>query len=121
MTILIWLALGLSLLAFGGEALVRGASRLAAILGVSPLVIGLTVVAFGTSAPEMAVSIQASLAGEPDIALGNVVGSNIFNILFILGFCALLIPLVIAQRILFHDVPVMIGASVLVLNHSKPS
>ncbi len=114
MTILIWLALGLSLLAFGGEALVRGASRLAAIVGVSPLVVGLTVVAFGTSAPEMAVSIQASLAGEPDIALGNVVGSNIFNILFILGFCALLIPLVIAQRILFHDVPVMIGASILV-------
>jgi cation:H+ antiporter len=115
MTILIWLALGLSLLAFGGEALVRGASRLAALWRVSPLVIGLTVVAFGTSAPEMAVSLQASFAGEPDIALGNVVGSNILNILFILGFCALLIPLVIAQRLLFHDVPVMIGASLLVL------
>ncbi len=114
MTILIWLALGLSLLAFGGEALVRGASRLAAILGVSPLVIGLTVVAFGTSAPELAVSLQATLAGEPDIALGNVIGSNILNILFILGFCALLIPLVIAQRLLFHDVPIMIGASLLV-------
>ena len=114
MTILIWLALGLTLLAFGGEALVRGASRLAAILGVSPLVIGLTVVAFGTSAPELAVGVQASVAAEPDIALGNVVGSNIFNILFILGFCALLVPLVIAQRILFHDVPIMIGASILV-------
>ncbi len=114
MTILIWLALGLSLLAFGGEALVRGASRLASLLGISPLVIGLTVVAFGTSAPEMAVSVQASLAGAPDIALGNVLGSNIFNILFILGFCALLVPLIIAQRLLVQDVPIMIGASVVV-------
>jgi len=114
MTILIWLALGLTLLAFGGEALVRGSSRLAALVGVSPLVIGLTVVAFGTSAPEMAVSLHAAVAGEPDIALGNVIGSNILNILFILGFCALLIPLVIAQRLLFHDVPIMIGTSILV-------
>lgn len=115
MTILIWLALGLTLLAFGGEALVRGSSRLAAVAGISPLVIGLTVVAFGTSAPELAVSLQASVAGEPDIALGNVIGSNILNILFILGFCALLIPLVIAQRLLFQDVPIMIAASLLVL------
>jgi len=114
MTILIWLALGLTLLAFGGEALVRGASRLAAIARISPLVIGLTVVAFGTSAPELAVSLQASLAAEPDIALGNVVGSNIMNVLLILGFCALLIPLIIAQRLLFQDVPIMIGASLLV-------
>ncbi|MFB3901831.1 MAG: calcium/sodium antiporter [Acidobacteriota bacterium] len=114
MAILIWLALGLSLLAFGGDALVRGASRLAAILGVSPLVIGLIVVAFGTSAPEMAVSLQASVAGEPDIALGNVIGSNILNVLLILGFCALLIPLVIAQRLLVHDVPIVIGTSFLV-------
>ncbi|RPJ57508.1 MAG: calcium/sodium antiporter [Acidobacteria bacterium] len=114
MTILIWLALGLTLLAFGGDALVRGASRLAAILGVSPLVIGVTVVALATSGPETAVSLQASFAGEPDIALGNVIGSNILNIFFILGLCALLIPLVIAQRLLFHDVPIMIGASLLV-------
>ncbi|RPI26702.1 MAG: calcium/sodium antiporter [Acidobacteria bacterium] len=114
MVILIWLALGLTLLAFGGEALVRGASRLAGQLGLSPLVVGLTVVAFGTSAPEMAVSLHAAVTGQPDIALGNVVGSNILNILFILGACALLLPLVIATRLVHQDVPIMIGASALV-------
>jgi cation:H+ antiporter len=69
----------------GGEMLVRGASRLAAAARITPLVIGLTVVAFGTSSPELAVSLKASLAGQTDIAIGNVVGSNILNILFILG------------------------------------
>lgn len=69
----------------GGELLVRGASSIAGVLGISPLVIGLTVVAFGTSSPELAVSLQAGLAGNPDLAIGNVVGSNIFNVLFILG------------------------------------
>lgn len=79
------LAAGLLLLVVGGELLVRGASSIAGVLGISPLVIGLTVVAFGTSSPELAVSLQAGLAGNPDLAIGNVVGSNIFNVLFILG------------------------------------
>src|SRR3989304_239998 len=90
-------ALGLALLVAGAELLVRGASRLAAAVGISPLVIGLTVVAFGTSAPELAVSVQASIAGQPDLALGNVVGSNIFNVLFILGISALIVPLVVSH------------------------
>ena len=106
---------GVALLIAGAEILVRGASRLAATIGVSPLVIGLTVVAFGTSSPELAVSLQASVAGEPDIALGNVVGSNVFNVLFILGLSALIAPLVVAQRLVRFDVPLMIGVSVLLL------
>ncbi|MCU0574283.1 MAG: calcium/sodium antiporter, partial [Syntrophobacteraceae bacterium] len=91
----------------------RGASRLAAAMGISPLVIGLTVVAFGTSSPELAVSLQASMAGEPDIALGNVVGSNIFNVLFILGLSAIIAPLVVAQRLVRLEIPLMIGVSML--------
>jgi cation:H+ antiporter len=106
---------GLGLLILGGELLVRGASRLAAAIGLSPLVIGLTVVAYGTSAPELAVGLQASQRGEAALAVGNVVGSNIFNILFLLGLCALLRPLFIAQQLVRQDVPILIGASVLVL------
>lgn len=105
--------LGIVLLVGGAEWLVRGASRLAAISGISPLVIGLTVVAFGTSAPELAVSVQSALGGQPDIALGNVVGSNIFNVLFILGISALIAPLVVSQQLIRLDVPLMIGVSVL--------
>lgn len=108
------LVAGLVLLALGGELLVRGASRLAAIAGVSPLVIGLTVVSFGTSAPELAVSIQAGFSGNDTIALANVVGSNIFNILFILGLCAAILPLTVDQQLVRLDVPLMIGMSVLV-------
>ena len=106
---------GLGLLLGGAELLVRGASRLAAVLGLSPLVIGLTVVAFGTSSPELAVSVQSAFAGQADIALGNVVGSNIFNVLFILGLSALIVPLVVAQQLVRWDVPLMIGVSVLTL------
>jgi len=106
--------LGLALLVLGAEWLVRGASRLAAKIGISPLVIGLTVVAFGTSAPEMAVSVQSSLAGQADIAVGNVVGSNIFNILLILGISAIITPLVVQQQLIRLDVPLMIGISFLV-------
>ncbi|MHB1132179.1 MAG: calcium/sodium antiporter [Chloroflexota bacterium] len=109
------LAVGLVLLVLGGEALVRGASRLAAAAGISPLVVGLTVVAFGTSAPEAAVSLQSALAGQADIALGNVVGSNIFNVLFILGLSALIAPLVVARQLVRLDVPILIGVSLLVL------
>jgi cation:H+ antiporter len=106
---------GLVLLVLGAEGLVRGASKIAAVLGISPLVIGLTIVAFGTSSPELAVSIGSALEGKADIALGNVVGSNIFNVLFILGLSSLIIPLVVAQQLVRLDVPIMIGASLLVL------
>jgi cation:H+ antiporter len=111
-TILMLIA-GLGLLIVGGELLVRGASKLAVSLGISPLVVGLTVVAFGTSAPEFAVSVQAALSGQVDIALGNVVGSNIFNVLFILGLSALIVPLVVSAQIVRQEVPIMIGASLL--------
>jgi cation:H+ antiporter len=103
---------GLVLLVTGGELLVRGAARLAAGMGVSPLVVGLTVVAFGTSSPELAVSVQAGLAGNADIAVGNVIGSNIFNVLFILGVSALVVPLAVSERLIRLDVPIMIGASI---------
>ncbi len=107
------LLVGVGLLIVGAEATVRGASRLAAAAGISPLVTGLTVVAFGTSSPELAINIRAGLAGAPDIALGNAVGSNIFNILFILGISAIVAPLVVAPRLVRLDVPLMIAASVL--------
>jgi cation:H+ antiporter len=106
-------AAGLSLLVLGAEWLVRGASRLAAALGISPLVIGLTVVAYGTSAPEMAVSVKSAWAGQPDLALGNVVGSNIFNVLFILGASAIITPLAVSSQLIRLDVPIMIGVSAL--------
>lgn len=111
----LWFVLGLTVLVVGAESLVRGASRLAGSVGVSPLVIGLTVVAFGTSTPEMAVSVHASLAGSPDIAIGNVVGSNIANILLILGISALIIPLLVSEQVIRQEVPVMIAATVLLL------
>jgi len=107
--------IGLGFLVLGAEALVRGASRLATAIGISPLVIGLTVVAFGTSSPELAVSIKSALSGQPNIALGNVVGSNIFNVLFILGLSALIVPLVVSQQLVRLDVPLMIALSVIVL------
>ena len=92
--------LGLAALVAGAQVLVRGASKLALSFGISPLVVGLTVVAFGTSAPELAVSLRSSFAGQVDIALGNVVGSNIFNLLFILGVLALITPLVVAPQLI---------------------
>ncbi len=104
---------GLVVLSVGAEVLVRGAAALATAARVSPLVIGLTVVAFGTSAPELVVSIQSTLRGQSEIAIGNVVGSNIFNVLFILGISALIVPLRVAQQLVRFDVPLMIGASVL--------
>jgi cation:H+ antiporter len=107
--------IGLGFLILGAEALVRGASRLAAAIGISPLVIGLTVVAFGTSSPELAVSVKSALSAQPNIALGNVVGSNIFNVLFILGLSALIVPLVVSQQLVRLDVPLMIALSVIVL------
>jgi cation:H+ antiporter len=114
-TLISLFVLGLVLLASGAELLVRGAAKLATRLGISPLVIGLTVVAFCTSAPELAVSLQAGFAGQDDMALGNIVGSNIINILLILGISALLVPLVVSQQLVRFDVPLLIGASVLLL------
>jgi cation:H+ antiporter len=114
MWVVIQLVIGLVLLVVGAEWLVRGASRLAQAFGVSPLVIGLTVVAFGTSAPELAVSAFASYQGNADIALGNVVGSNIFNVLIILGISAVVMPLVVHTQLIRLDVPLMIAVSGLV-------
>jgi cation:H+ antiporter len=105
------LLVGLVLLVAGADLLVRGASRLALGLRISPLFVGLTIVAFGTSAPELAVSVGAALTDRPDIAIGNVVGSNIFNVLLILGLSAMLAPLAVAARLVRIDVPVMIAVS----------
>jgi cation:H+ antiporter len=102
---------GLLLLTGGGHALVVGASALAARIGLSSLVIGLTVVAWGTSAPELAVSLKAALHGQGDMAFGNVVGSNIVNILGVLGLSALATPLVVSRRLIRHDVPILVGLS----------
>lgn len=111
----VFFVVGIAALVVGAEALVRGAARLAARTGLSPVVIGLTVVAFGTSAPELAVSVGASWRGETDLAIGNVVGSNIANILLVLGISAAVGGgLVVAQRIVRIDVPIMLGLSVLV-------
>ena len=107
--------LGLVVLVIGADVLVRGASRLAVSFGVSPLVVGLTVVAFGTSAPEMAVSVGSALSGSPDLAIGNVVGSNIANILLILGISALITPLLVDEQIIRQEIPIMIGASALLV------
>jgi cation:H+ antiporter len=106
---------GLALLIAGGEALVRGAGTLAAKAGISPLVIGLVVVSAATSAPELAVTVGAVASGEPDLAIGNVVGSNIVNILFILGLSALISPLFIKRQLVRFDMPVMVGFSILFL------
>lgn len=110
---LLYVAGGLAVLVAGAEVLVRGASRLALALGITPLVVGLTVVAFGTSAPELAISVKSVWSGQGDIALGNVVGSNIFNVLFILGLAALVAPLAVDRQLIRIEVPLMIGCSVL--------
>lgn len=107
--------IGLTTLVVGAEALVRGASRLAMSMGISPLVIGLTIVAFGTSTPEMAVSVGASLSGSPDLAIGNIIGSNIANILLVLGIAALVAPLLVHEQIIRQEVPIMLGAAVLMV------
>lgn len=114
-SVLLSLLVGFALLIAGAEGFVRGAAKLAAVVGLSPLVIGLTVVSYGTSAPELAVSLQASLQGQADIALGNVIGSNIFNILMTLGIASLIVPLTVAQQLIRLDVPIMIGVTMLML------
>lgn len=105
---------GLLLLVAGADLLVRGASRLAVGFGVAPLVVGLTVVAFGTSAPEMAVSVRTAAAGEGALALGNALGSNVFNILAILGVAAIVSAQAVDSKLIRTDVPLMIAAAGLV-------
>lgn len=105
---------GLALLLAGGELLVRGASRLARALGMSSLMAGLTVVAYGTSAPELAVTVKAAFTGAGEMALGNVVGSNIVNVLLVLGLSAAVAPMVVSHQLVRSDVPLLVAVSALV-------
>jgi cation:H+ antiporter len=109
---LILLIPGLLLLIGGGELLVRGAVRIAERLRLSPMLIGLTIVGMGTSMPELATSVQAALAGSPGIAVGNIVGSNLANLLLILGLAALLAPIAVAQGTLWRDGGVGVAATI---------
>ncbi|MDP4624187.1 MAG: calcium/sodium antiporter [Akkermansiaceae bacterium] len=111
---IVFLIVGFVLLVFAADYLVKGAASIASAVGISPLVVGLTVVAFGTSAPELAVSVASAFKGQADLAVGNVVGSNIFNILVVVGVSALIIPLVVHRQLIRLDVPVMIFLSGLV-------
>ncbi|WP_262924952.1 MULTISPECIES: calcium/sodium antiporter [Pseudomonas chlororaphis group] len=111
---MIQLISGLVMLIAGAELLVRAAVRLSARLHVRPLIMGLSIVAFGSSAPQMAISLQATLADNTDIAVGSVIGSSIFNILVTLGLSALIIPLRVSRQLVRLDIPLMIGASLLV-------
>jgi cation:H+ antiporter len=109
----IYFVIGLLMLYYGADWLVAGAARLARRMGTSPLVVGLTVVAFGSSAPELLVGIVASLTGQSDVVLGNVVGSNILNVALILGIAALVHPLRVGMRILSREVPLMVAFTVM--------
>ncbi len=111
----VFFLLGFAALVAGAESLVRGASKIALSLGISPLVVGLTIVALGTSAPEVAVSVGAVFNGRPDIAIGNVVGSNILNVLLVLGVSAVIAPLVVHSQLIRQEVPIMIGATLLLV------
>ncbi|CDR33287.1 calcium/sodium antiporter [Criblamydia sequanensis] len=113
--ILALMFMALAAMVIGAELLVLGASRLAAMVGVSPLVIGLTIVSFGTSAPEFVVSIKGALTNHSDLVVGNCIGSNIFNVLFILGACAVVAPLVVTKQLIRLDVPIMIGSNLIFL------
>ena len=110
---MIWFFVGLILLLVGAKLLVGGATGIGQRLCLSPLIIGLTIVAFGTSSPEIAICSLASWRGESEIVLGNILGSNIFNLLFILGLVAVISPIVVRRRLIFWDVPIMIFGSLL--------
>lgn len=110
---IVWLLVSLVILYFSAEGLVSGASSLAKRIGISPLVIGLTIVSVGTSAPELVVSVKAALNGQSALSIGNVLGSNFFNIGIILGLSALIYPLAVKRQLLKLDVPVMILAALL--------
>lgn len=122
MDALLGLGLGLTLVVVGADLLVRGAARAAAAFGVPTLLVGLTVVAYGTSAPELAVSLQAGASARPDLALANLLGSNVFNVLAILGLAALVAPLAASTRVVRREIPLMllvtVGAVVLGANGS---
>lgn len=105
--------IGIALLYFGGERLVTNASALARSFGLTPYVVGLTVVAFGTSSPELAATLSSSLSGTPDMALGNVVGSNIANVGLILGLTALVYPLATGRSTVTRELPLMLAVSLL--------
>jgi cation:H+ antiporter len=108
------IVIGLVILILGAEGLVRGASSLAAKLRISPLVIGLTVVSFGTSAPELTVNLLAAVQGSPDLAVANVIGSNIVNILLILGVCAIIVPLSVKSSTVWKEIPLALLGVVLI-------
>ena len=112
MVSLILLIVGFALLVWGADKFVAGASALARRLGVSPLLVGLTIVAFGTSAPELAVSVTAAIQGANEIAVGNVVGSNIFNLLVVAGLSAVVCPLVMDRTLMRRDWPYSLLAAV---------
>lgn len=114
---IIWLTLlsGLVLLILGAEVLVKGASRLATFFGVPSLVIGLTIVAFGNSAPELTVSVKDAFDGEAELAIANVVGSNIVNVLVMLGISSIILPLAIANQLLRQDLPILVGLSLVLV------
>jgi len=115
MSALAWCFLGLVALVAGAEMVVRGGSRLAGLIGIPPILIGLTIVAVGTSTPELAVGIEAALHGNGSLAVGNIAGTNTFNILFILGLSARLMPLSLEMRTLRFDLPVMTVAALALL------
>lgn len=110
-----FIVLALALLLVGAEGLVRGSAALALRAGLSPLIVGLTIVAFGTSSPELVVSVKAGLSQQGDIAVGNVVGSNIFNIAVILGITALVCPIPVHRQIIKLDAPIALGAALLLV------
>jgi cation:H+ antiporter len=110
-----WFLLGLAALVLGAEVMVRGGAEVAARLGISPIVIGLTVVSIGTSLPELAVGVVAASEGSGALAVGNIAGTNVVNLLLILGLSALILPLTMATRTLRFELPVMAGAAVLML------
>jgi cation:H+ antiporter len=110
---LLYLIVGGVVLTYGAHLFVESASHLAKRAGVSPLVIGLTIVSIGTSAPEFAVNVMAAAGGKSDIAMGNVVGSNIFNTLFILGLCGMIVPLYVSKQLIKIDMPLMLVSSLL--------
>lgn len=112
---IIWLIVGLVLILVGANALTDGASSIAKRMGISDLVVGLTVVAFGTSAPELAISVLAATAGSAPLAIGNVVGSNIFNILVIIGVTAMVRPIVVERSVMTMEIPMLILSSVILL------
>lgn len=116
----IMLVVGFALLVWGADKFVAGASAFARRLGVSPLLVGLTIVAFGTSAPELAVSLTAALQGANEIAVGNVLGSNVFNLLVVAGLSAVLCPLIMDRTLLRRDWPLSVAAAVLLLLFLAP-